>query len=174
MAEGDEPLDELLSDAESAREEDLRILGDEQFQIIRFTSGDREFAIPIECVERTERVPPITTVPRCPSYIHGIASLRGGVVCVVDLAAFLSEAQAISLQEARSLLIIGVSGRRVGVLSETLPDFERIHEQDTLAIPTTDMEVYSGALERQSGLVGILDPGKLMDRLEERLADEVS
>jgi hypothetical protein len=35
------------------------------------------------------------------------------------------------------------------------------------------MEVYSRALERPSGLVGILDPAKLMDRLEERLAHAV-
>jgi purine-binding chemotaxis protein CheW len=172
QAGGDaDPLDELLDEAEAARIQALRAdLGD-VFQIIRFTSGGKGFALPINCVERTEKIPPTTPVPQAPLFIQGIAALRGGVVCVLDLARLLGHGD--SADEWRSLLVIAAGGRRLGILSDTLPDFERIDAEELLGIPPGDRELYSGALERVTGLIGLLDPVKLLDHLEQQLANAV-
>ena len=137
--------------------------------MIRFTSGGREFSLPIGCVERTERIPPTTPMPRAPDYVRGIASLRGGVVCVLDLAAMLGQSK--HNDEWKSLLVVSVGTRRLGILSDTLPDFERVEAEELLGVPSTDLELYSGAVERDGNLVGLLDPRKLFDHLEERLID---
>ena len=59
--------------------------------------------------------------------------------------------------------------RKLAVLSESLPDFERVFRKDNRGIPPSDIDIYASSVERDEHLVGILDPGKLFDYVEERL-----
>ncbi|MCO5169205.1 MAG: chemotaxis protein CheW [Planctomycetes bacterium] len=165
------PVDDLLARADRERRGGGQARAAEEYQIIRFVAGGRPFAVPIEGVERTERVPTITPVPRAPAFVRGVASLRGGIVCVVDLHRLLTE-QAAPAGDARSLLVLqDHSGRRLGVLSGSLPDFERVRRDQTLRAPAAEVDVYHGAVERDAELVGVLDPTKLFDHLETLLGD---
>ena len=167
---GSEPIDELLDAADVARRAPAESLTEQDFQIIRFKTGDREFAFTIDAVERTERIPLITSVPRSPAFIRGVATLRGGVVCVFDLRNFLAGAEGTSPADAKSMLVIrDHAGRRVGLLSETLPDFERVRGGETMGVPTTELDIYAGSIERDGKLVGLLDPGRLLDMVERRM-----
>ncbi len=108
-------------------------------------------------------------MPRAPDFVRGIASLRGGVVCVLDLARMLGHGGLDD--EWKSLLVVSVANRRLGILSDTLPDFERVEAEELLGVPNTDLELYSGAVERDGHLIGLLDPRKLFNHLEARLLD---
>lgn len=166
-----EPLKELLEAAETSRQVRAVSQDVDEFQIIRFRCGEREFAVTIDVVERTERVPMVTPVPRSPTFIRGVANLRGGVVAVIDLRGFLSgEIRPEAPSEAKSLLVLGDGARRVGVLSDSLPDFQRVTQAETMSIPPTELEIYSCAVERDGQLVGIIDPSKLFDWIERRLS----
>jgi purine-binding chemotaxis protein CheW len=167
-----DPLEALLEDAEAARVEAGALLSEtgEAAQVIRFLCGGRSFALPIEWVERTERIPPITSVPRAPAFVRGLASLRGGVVCLVDLVRLL-DLDPRGVERPNSLLLLGQPGRRVGVLSDSLPDFERIEPDELLRVTRSDVEVYRAALERESGLVGLLDPERVLALIERRMSD---
>ncbi|MBX3470266.1 MAG: chemotaxis protein CheW [Planctomycetes bacterium] len=166
------PVDDLLARADRERGGGGRARAAEEFQIIRFVAGGRPYAVPIEGVERTERVPTITPVPRAPAFVRGVASLRGGIVCVVDLHRLLSAQEAAGPGEARSLLVLqDLSGRRLGVLSSSLPDFERVRRDQTMRAPAAEADVYHGAVERDAELVGVLDPSKLFDHMEKLLGD---
>lgn len=167
---GSEPIEELLEAADTARRAPDEALVDADFQIIRFRTGDREFAFAIDAVERTERVPLVTPVPRSPGFIRGVTTLRGGVVCVLDLRSFLSNTDGSATADAKSLLVIrDREGRRVGLLSETLPDFERVRGKETMGVPKTELDIYAGTIERAGKLVGLLDPHRLMDLIERRM-----
>lgn len=166
-----DPVDDLLARADQERRTGGQHRAAEEFQIIRFVVGERPFAVPIDAVERTERVPTITAVPRAPAFVRGVASLRGGIVCVVDLHRLLSGQEGVS-GEVRSLLVLqDLTGRRIGVLSTSLPDFERIRRDQTMRAPAAEVDVYHGAVERDTELVGILDPAKLFDHVEKLLGD---
>ncbi|MGE0707985.1 MAG: chemotaxis protein CheW [Planctomycetota bacterium] len=169
-----EPLDDLLDEAEAARAAGSTAwqeLAEQEYQVIRFRSGGRELAVAIDAVERTERVPLLTAVPLSPPFVRGVASLRGGVVCVLDLRPLLSaeEGDDVDLGEAKSLLVIRAGLRRVGLLSDNLPDFQRVGRGDTLPVPHGRLEIYRAALKAGGELVGILDPEKLFDLVETRL-----
>jgi len=163
--------DDLLQAAELARASGGKGSVVKDTQIIRFAAGDRPFAAPIEAVERLERVPTVTPVPRTPGWLHGVASLRGGIVCIVDLRRLLAHDEA-GTPNPRSLVILHDGARRrLGVLSSSLPDFERIRVDESVRPPAAEVDVYHGAVERDYELVGILDPMKLFDHVERSLGD---
>jgi purine-binding chemotaxis protein CheW len=166
------PVDDLLARADRERKNGgAKRTAAEEFQIIRFVVGERPFAVPIDAVERTERIPTITTVPRAPAFVRGVASLRGGIVCVVDLHRLLSGQDA-PMAEARSLLVLqDGGGRRLGILSSSLPDFERVRRSETMRAPAAEVDVYLGAVERDTKLVGIIEPAKLFDHVEKLVDD---
>ena len=158
------------------RWEELR---EQSYQVIRFRSGGKELAVVIDAVERTEQIPLLTGVPLAPSFVRGVASLRGGVVCVVDLRPLLEPgSEAAAGGDEKSLLVIHDGVRRIGVLCDDLPDFQRVGRGETLDLPQDELEVYSGALRVHRAkpvvgappeLVGILDPPRLFDLVERRL-----
>ncbi|MCB1032531.1 MAG: chemotaxis protein CheW [Acidobacteria bacterium] len=57
--------------------------------LIRFDTGGKAFALPMQEVAEIGDRPPITRVPGLPDYFPGVANFRGEVVAVFDLAAFL-------------------------------------------------------------------------------------
>ena len=164
-------LDALLEAADAARAADTRTQeAAEAYQIIRFSCGAAEFAISIDVVERTERVPLLTNVPLSPPFVCGIANLRGSVVCVIDLPALLEPGSAArGLAEAKSLLVIRLGERRVGIISAVLPDFRRVEAGEAILPPRSERDIYVGVLDRAQTLVGLIDPNKLFELLEQRL-----
>lgn len=141
-------------------------------QVIVFRQGGRELALPIEVVERTERMPAVTPVPRCPPFLRGVASLRGGVVAVVDLDLLIGSG--LSSAPARSLMVLVRDGRRLGLMSEALPDFVRVRASQRMPAPPSQPELYACVIERHFEPVGIIDPQKLFELVERRLASERS
>lgn len=54
-------------------------------QLVTFTLGSEEFGVNIMLVQEIIRIPPITRVPKAPSYVEGVINLRGNVIPVVSL-----------------------------------------------------------------------------------------
>jgi len=171
--------DDLVAAAERARREEgagpagRRSLphvddGSER-KVILFRAGRREYALPIDSVERTQPMPTVNPVPRCPPFVLGVASPRGEVVCVVDLHGLLEGEP--DPEPARSLLVVSCGGQRLGLTTCSLPDFTRLLPEEVVPVPDAGGEdVYSDTIDRGVGLVGILDPEKLFGLVERRVA----
>ncbi len=56
---------------------------------VLFTIGSTVYAVPEALVTELDRIPRITTVPNVPAWVRGVANLRGDVISVIDLRAFL-------------------------------------------------------------------------------------
>lgn len=54
-------------------------------QLVTFQLGTEEFGIDIMKVQEIIRIPPITRVPKAPSFVEGVINLRGNVIPVVNL-----------------------------------------------------------------------------------------
>lgn len=58
-------------------------------QYLTFSLLDRDFAVKADAVQGVERLSVLTPVPNVASWIRGIMNLRGSIISVVDLRAFL-------------------------------------------------------------------------------------
>lgn len=173
MSDDATPAEEMLRTARWRRAESGTTVPEAQAQVIVFRVAERELALPIESVERTERMPAVSAVPRCPAFLRGVASLRGGVVAVVDLGVLLGNREPDAPPPpARSLIVLAADGRRLGIQSESLPDFVRVKASERLPVPQANPDVYSAVIERHFDPVGLLDPQKLLDLIQRRLAEE--
>ena len=54
-------------------------------QLVTFSLGTEEFGVDIMRVQEIIRIPPITRVPKAPSYVEGVINLRGNVIPVISL-----------------------------------------------------------------------------------------
>lgn len=59
-------------------------------QYLCFALGGRQFAIPLAHVREVLEVPRITIVPRAEPWLLGVINLRGAILSVVDISAFLA------------------------------------------------------------------------------------
>ncbi len=62
------------------------------FSALLVRAGARVCALPVESVLETMRPLPVATLPGAPSFVRGVAIVRGEPVPVVDLDAFLGSA----------------------------------------------------------------------------------
>ena len=54
-------------------------------EYLAFEVGAEHYALPLPCVREIVRVPAVTEVPRAPSHVLGVISVRGAVTTVFDL-----------------------------------------------------------------------------------------
>jgi purine-binding chemotaxis protein CheW len=179
---GDGPEEEILDAAELAHAGAQRratIQDGSAFEpdrtFVAFQLAGEPYAIPLEWVQKIERVPPVVPVPRTPPFVRGIASLRGEIVCVVDLRQILGLPG--STQKPHGLLVLQEGTRRVALLSDVLPDYFRVKPSAILPSPSakdgegivTEIIERKGATGRADTFVALLDVKKLLDSLGSRL-----
>ncbi len=135
---------------------------------IRFEMGGERYCVPLEAVTKIERVPAIIAVPRTPAFVRGIASLRGEIVPVIDLAAVIGGEPTTTVPHG--LLVLADGARRVGILSDALPDYFRVGVSALLPAPTgrSGDALIANAIERKEGTTAVLDVKKLMEVLARR------
>ena len=54
-------------------------------QLIVFKLGTEEYALNIEQIKEVVITPNIANIPQTPSYIRGVANIRGTIIAIVDL-----------------------------------------------------------------------------------------
>lgn len=98
-------------------------------EYLAFELGSEWYALPLSCVREIVRVPAVTEVPRSPSAILGIVSVRGAVTTVIDLRLKLRVFAAPVGPRSRILLVDG--GREVtGVLVDAVSQVHRLRERE--------------------------------------------
>ena len=54
-------------------------------QVVVFTLGQEEYAMPIEVVREITRLEEVRTIPKAPLYVKGLINIRGMAIPLVDL-----------------------------------------------------------------------------------------
>jgi purine-binding chemotaxis protein CheW len=87
------------------------------------------YALPLACVREIMRVSAVTEVPRAPSDVLGVISVRGLVTTVIDLRRKLQLTEAPVSGRSRILLVD--AGREViGLLVDSVLHVYRLHESE--------------------------------------------
>ena len=94
-------------------------------QLLTFVLDGSPYAVPVERVREIVRVRPITPVPRVPSDVCGVISLRGEILEVIDLRLRLRLRAEKSARANRVIVVHvpdgGVAGLLVDGVTEVLP-----------------------------------------------------
>ncbi len=141
-------------------------------QLVTFSLGTEEFGVDIMKVQEIIRIPPITRVPKAPSYVEGVINLRGNVIPVVNLRARFG----MPLSEETDLSRIVVNGKVFGVRVDGVTEVLRLDSEAIEPPPPVALGMDSNFI-RGVGKIGerlliLLNLGQLMggDMVNEQTA----
>lgn len=84
-------------------------------EYLAFRLADELYAAQISLIREILKPPPLTPVPRAPSSVLGIISVRGQLVTVIDLRRKLHLPEAPETGRSRILLVDATGGERLGL-----------------------------------------------------------
>ena len=162
----------LARDAEQA--------GSRGERYVLLTIASANYAVPEAFVTELERIPKITPVPRVPEWVRGVTNLRGDVLSVVDMRAFLG-LEATASHSARMLVVRLLTEEfSTGLLVDSVDRIVAV-PQDAITPLESPLEgalapYLSGMCVISEQLVAVLDLDRLLRssdiRRFEELADE--
>lgn len=147
-------------------DERTQLAGSNCMEILLFSLGGREtFGINVFKVREVTLTPKITKTPHMPSGVQGVISLRGSVIPVIDLGAFVG-IHADSDQRCSTLMVTEFCGRIQGFLVTDVDRIVRV-EWDQVKCPDPSLTGTDGlvtAITRlpDGRLVSILDVEQIL------------
>jgi purine-binding chemotaxis protein CheW len=109
--------------------EEQSIKGGKLSQLVAFRLGTEEYALKIEEIKEVVLTPPITHVPQVPSYIKGVANIRGNLLAIFDLEERLG-IEKTGEGTSRYTLVLDDEKNKIGILVQDVPNTISISEDD--------------------------------------------
>jgi purine-binding chemotaxis protein CheW len=100
-----------------------------QSEVLAFGLGREEYALDIQRIREIIKVRPMTEVPRAPSFIPGIISVRGAIVPVVDLRQRLRLVADPASKSSR-ILLVAKEAETYGLLVDDVRQVVRMRDED--------------------------------------------
>jgi two-component system, chemotaxis family, chemotaxis protein CheV len=152
-----------LLDSVDAR---TRLAGSNKMEILLFSLGTREiFGINVFKVREVGRTPHITRTPNMPRGVEGLISLRGNVIPVLSLAAFL-DLQGTPPGLGKTMMVAEYSKRTLGFLVDEVDriirvDWEKVKAPESVL--SANQGMITAVIELDGGqLVSILDVEQIL------------
>ncbi len=98
-------------------------------EYVTFSLAGEAYAVPISGVAEILKPLPITPVPRAPSVVIGVMTVRGRLVTVLDLRRRLRVAEA-AMDHRSRILIIDTGDERIGLLVDEVMQVHRLAESE--------------------------------------------
>lgn len=111
----------------------------EAISALAITIGSERYALPMEMLTAVHEDCSVVIVPGAPSFVAGIASIRGQILPVLDLAALLGVP---GEPEKRALLVASNLERSVALCAAAIGDAINILSGTLQPVPTTLNGVY--------------------------------
>jgi purine-binding chemotaxis protein CheW len=132
-----------------------------------FTLGEDGFAIEVRCAREVVIVDEFTIVPRGPSYLVGVANLRGLILPIVDIRALLGLAPR-AVGRGTRVLVVAAESSQVGMAVDAVAGLTSFDE--VLPFGEAARQAYGefgvGLARHGDGLVKLLDAGKALEALK--------
>jgi len=105
-------------------------------QLIVFRQGNEHYALLIDQIKEVVMTPHITQLPQTPSYIKGVANIRGNIITLFDLEEKFelnSREEVVSTSKTGSYtLVVENDQLKIGILVREVPD--------TLSVPVSALD----------------------------------
>ena len=134
-------------------------------QHIIFAIDTQECAFPAGTVQGVERIADVTPVPNTAYWVMGVIHLRGSIMSVVDLKAFLGLSPTVVTARSR-MLIMTRRDVTIGLVVESITEMRQIEEQQQIPaagqIPRWGTDFVIGSFRIEGRSVLVLDPDRLL------------
>jgi purine-binding chemotaxis protein CheW len=137
-------------------------------QLVVFTLGAEQYALPIEQVHEIIRYDEPRSVASPISWVRGVISLRGRIVPVYDLASRLGLVS--ELTEATKIVIVESADETVGVIVDEVEEVLTVEESDFEEVPGADSELIEAIAKLGDRLVVLLKPSTIFQGLGDLVA----
>jgi purine-binding chemotaxis protein CheW len=140
-------------------------------EYLAFRLGADTYAVPIGEVREILKLPPVTEVPRSPTDVLGVVSVRGLLVTVLDLKRRLRVAPAADItKKGRILLVMGAADEVIGLYVDEVLQVYRLAEAEVEVAGTVlggKLGDYVVGIGRPEGALLILvDLGPILGRAD--------
>jgi purine-binding chemotaxis protein CheW len=125
-------------------------------QLVVFSLGDEEYALPITNVQEIIRYAEPRAVASEASWVRGVISLRGKIIPVCDLAARLGSAS--SDGTGGKIVIVETGNGPAGIVVDDVEEVLTIEESQLDGVPVAGADFIEAIARIEDRLVVLLDP----------------
>ncbi|MBI5199728.1 MAG: purine-binding chemotaxis protein CheW [Nitrospirae bacterium] len=134
-------------------------------EVISFRLGDEIYGVKIDYVREILKPLEITSVPRTPSYLKGVTSLRGEIIPVFDLKERLG-LEGIQQDKKRRILILSIRNETIGAVIDEVLGVIKLLKESIDSTPTIITGIEADFLEGISlvddRFIGLLNVEEVM------------
>ncbi len=113
-------LEEIKKEVSSAQQE--KIKSSERLQLIVFKLAGEEYALSIDDIKEVVITPGIAKIPQTPSYIKGVANIRGSIIAIMDMEERLNLIKEEREAAGSYTLVIASEQYKLGILVKEVPN----------------------------------------------------
>src|SRR5437764_2324488 len=128
-------------------------------QLVVFTLGSEQYALPIQQVHEIIRYTQPRTVAAREAWVQGVISLRGRIVPVYDLAARLGVAS--ELSEQTKIVIVEAGTETAGVIVDGVEEVLTVEDDQVEDVPAADTTLIECFVKSGDRLVVLLKPATI-------------
>jgi len=101
-------------------EPEKRFLPSPYNQVIQFSLAGMRLGVPITHVQEIDRLPEVTPLPNLPEWVRGIFQIRGEILSLVDLRAFLGLPPGPDLAPSRAFVVLRHKTLKIGISADRI------------------------------------------------------
>jgi purine-binding chemotaxis protein CheW len=131
-------------------------------QLVVFSLGSEEYALPIGSVHEIIRFTEPRTVASEAAWIRGVIGLRGKIIPIFDLAARMELANAES--EAGKIVIVESGTGQVGIMVDEVEEVLTVSSDQLEDVPSANTDSIEAIAKIEDRLVILLNPEGLFAR----------
>jgi purine-binding chemotaxis protein CheW len=99
-------------------------------QIVVFKLGNEEYGLHIDQIKEVVITPNITRMPQTPSYVRGVANIRGNVIAIFDLEDRFNLTRTIQNQMSKYTLVVESDDIKMGLMVNEVPNTVTVNASD--------------------------------------------
>lgn len=145
-----------------------------RYQLIVFKQGNEEYGLAIDQIKEVVLTPTITKMPQTPSFVKGVANIRGNIIAIIDLEEKFGLVDKNTQNPATGkYTLVGASEEfKVGILVKEVPNTLAISQADideTVNIiqdDTQDNSYIKGIVKVNNRIIILIDIYQLISKHE--------
>jgi purine-binding chemotaxis protein CheW len=137
-------------------------------QLVVFSLGEEEYALPITQVHEIIRWTEPRSVASDKAWVRGVISLRGKIVAVYDLAARLG--LSVERPEHAKIVIVEAGSDMAGVIVDDVEEVLTVDGEQLDTVPAAGDPAIEAVAKIDQRLVILLDPVSLFGGVQEPMA----
>ncbi|MGQ0508240.1 MAG: chemotaxis protein CheW [Myxococcaceae bacterium] len=128
-------------------------------EALELHSRGQNYAIPLSAISSITELSSIAAIPRAPSAVRGLVSVRGEVLLAVELA-LLTGGAGSGIADLRRVVVVGVDSLRLAILAERIISVRQVQAGNFRADRMSQFPFVVGTDEN---FLSLVDPAALIN-----------